>query len=326
MHTHKIAVVIPCYKVKKHIKEVLKAIPKVIGKIYVVDDYCPEGSGQFIASFNKDPRVSIIYHSKNKGVGGAVISGYKQALADKQSIIVKLDGDGQMDPVFIPNLIKPILEEQADYTKGNRFFTLESLSSMPNIRKFGNACLSFINKISSGYWDIMDPTNGFTAIHQTALKLLPLNKLENRYFFESDMLFRLGTVRAVVKDIPMQSIYKNEDSNLQINQTIMSFPKLYCKSFFKRVFYNYFLRDFNRASIELVLGISFILFGTIWGAAQWAQSIHQMTEASTGTVMLAVLPIIIGFQMLLDAIKFDADNVPQKPLQKLSLNNWLNLK
>ncbi len=320
MNSVKIAVVIPCYKVKEHIENVLNNIPSIVNKIYIVDDNCPSSSGKFVASVNNDHRVSIIYHSKNKGVGGAVITGYKRALAEKQDIIVKLDGDGQMDPTLIPTLIKPILDKKADYTKGNRFFSLESLKPMPNIRKFGNASLSFINKVSSGYWDIMDPTNGFTAIHKSTLSILPLNKINNGYFFESDMLFRLGTVRAVVQDIPMKAIYEEEKSSLNINHTIVNFPKMYFKSFLKRIFYNYFLRDFNRASIELTLGVLFILFGSTWGVIHWAISIHQMDEASTGTVMLAVLPIILGFQMLLDAVKFDADNIPTTPLQTLGFN------
>ena len=312
----KISVAIPCYKVKEQILSVIKRIPTQVEKIYVVDDCCPEQSGLFVQSQCNDPRVTLIFHPSNQGVGGAVVTAYRQALIDNMDIVVKIDGDGQMDPALLPLFIEPIVQGRADYTKGNRFFNLETLIAMPTLRKLGNAVLSFVNKCSSGYWNVMDPTNGYTAIHCQTLALLPLDKLSTRYFFESDMLFRLGTVRAVVQDISMAAIYADERSNLQIKKVIFEFPWLYIKAFFKRVFYNYFLRDFNGASLELVLGLLLILFGSLWGAEHWLSSIISQQVASAGTVMLAVLPIIIGFQLLLSAIQFDMANIPRKPLQR----------
>lgn len=282
----------------------------------MVDDCCPEQSGLFVQSQCNDPRVTLIFHPSNQGVGGAVVTAYRQALIDNMDIVVKIDGDGQMDPALLPLFIEPIVQGRADYTKGNRFFNLETLIAMPTLRKLGNAVLSFVNKCSSGYWNVMDPTNGYTAIHCQTLALLPLDKLSTRYFFESDMLFRLGTVRAVVQDISMAAIYADERSNLQIKKVIFEFPWLYIKAFFKRVFYNYFLRDFNGAILELVLGLLLILFGSLWGAEHWLSSIISQQVASAGTVMLAVLPIIIGFQLLLSAIQFDMVNIPRKPLQR----------
>ena len=265
----KISVAIPCYKVKEQILSVIKRIPTQVEKIYVVDDCCPEQSGLFVQSQCNDPRVTLIFHPSNQGVGGAVVTAYRQALIDNMDIVVKIDGDDQMDPALLPLFIEPIVQGRADYTKGNRFFNLETLIAMPTLRKLGNAVLSFVNKCSSGYWNVMDPTNGYTAIHCQTLALLPLDKLSTRYFFESDMLFRLGTVRAVVQDISMAAIYADERSNLQIKKVIFEFPWLYIKAFFKRVFYNYFLRDFNGASLELVLGLLLILFGSLWGAEHW---------------------------------------------------------
>ena len=250
----RIAVAIPCYKVKAHILSVIEGIGPEVTKIYVVDDCCPESSGDYVIEYNQDPRVQVLRNPVNMGVGGAIVTGYKQALADDMDIVVKIDGDGQMDPCLIQKFIEPILSGNTDYTKGTRFFTLDSLAAMPRVRKFGNAVLSFVNKVSSGYWGVMDPTNGYTAIHRKALSLLPMEKLSKRYFFESDMLFRLGTLRAVVKDIVMDSKYEDEESNLSIRKVIVDFPPLYIKAFFKRVFYNYFLRDFNGASMELVIG------------------------------------------------------------------------
>ncbi|WP_217534061.1 glycosyltransferase family 2 protein [Vibrio metschnikovii] len=313
----KIAVAIPCFKVKKHILSVLEQIGPEVSRIYVVDDCCPENSGDLVVQHSTDPRVQVLRHSKNQGVGGAIITAYKQALRDDDiDIVVKIDGDGQMDPALLPHFIAPIERGEADYTKGSRFFTLESLASMPPMRKFGNAALSFVNKVSSGYWTVMDPTNGYTAIHHQALRLLPLDKLSQRYFFESDMLFRLGTLRAVVQDIPMDSLYADEVSNLSIKKVILDFPPLYLKAFFKRVFYNYFLRDFNGASLKLVVGLLMMLSGSLWGGVHWLNSMLSGNQATTGTVMLAVLPIILGFQLLLSAIDYDMSHTPQRPLQR----------
>ncbi|EEY46438.1 glycosyltransferase family 2 protein [Vibrio mimicus] len=313
----KIAVAIPCFKVKKHIMSVIEQIGPEVGRIYIVDDCCPEKTGEFVVQQSVDQRVNVLWHTENQGVGGAMVTAYKQALIDDDiDVVVKIDGDGQMDPALLPHFIEPIQRGEADYTKGSRFFTLESLESMPSMRKFGNAALSFVNKVSSGYWAVMDPTNGYTAIHCQALRLLPLDKLSKRYFFESDVLFRLGTLRAVVQDIPMDAIYADEISNLSIKKVLLDFPPLYIKAFFKRVFYNYFLRDFNGASLKLVMGLLLMFTGSFWGGVQWVNSIVSGNEASTGTVMLAVLPIILGFQLLLSAIDYDMSHPPQRPLQR----------
>jgi len=311
----KVAVVIPSYKVKKHILALIPEIGSEISKIYVVDDKCPENSGLFVQENCHDPRVEVLFNEKNMGVGGAVKTGYKKALLDDIEIIVKLDGDGQMNPKLIPALIKKIEQGKADYVKGNRFYNIDTLMAMPKLRLFGNSMLSFINKFVNGYWNIMDPTNGFTAIHLSALKQLPLDKIENRYFFESDMLFRLGVARAVVADMSMDAKYADEVSNLSIRKVLFEFPPKYFVRFFKRIFYSYFLRDFNAASVELVLGFVFLVFGFSVGSFYWAQSIKTGISATSGTVMLAALPIILGMQLLLSALSFDMKNLPKEPLQ-----------
>ncbi|ENB3324993.1 glycosyltransferase family 2 protein, partial [Escherichia coli] len=219
----KVSVVIPSYKVKKHIIGVIRSIPICVEKIYVVDDCCPDGSGDYVLSENTDKRVVVLKNDENLGVGGAVMHGYKKAIEDNMDIVIKLDGDGQMDPNLIPKFIEPILLGEADYTKGNRFFNLDNISQMPKIRLFGNAVLSLMTKFSSGYWNLFDPTNGYTAIHTDVINSLPLEKISKRYFFESDILFRLNTLRAVVVDIPMDAKYEDEVSNLKISKIIGDF-------------------------------------------------------------------------------------------------------
>ncbi len=313
----KIAVVIPCYKSANLVLNVLNNIPNTVDLIYCIDDACPQNTGKHIEQHNTDKRIQVIFHEKNQGVGGATITGYKQALKDGADIIVKIDSDGQMDASAIPRFIDPIIKGQADYTKGNRFFTPEFLANMPKARLFGNAGLSFLTKFSSGYWQIFDPTNGYTAIHANILQMLPLDKISKDYFFESDMLFRLGTLRALIIDIPQKAIYAEEESNLNISHALWSFANNHIRNFVKRIIYNYFVRDFHIASIEWVLGPALLIFSLIFGIYAWADSIQNGVTATAGTVMLAALPFITGLQLTLSAIQFDIQNQPRTPLHTL---------
>ncbi len=312
--THQVAVVIPCYRATRSVLELLSHFGPEVTHIYIVDDACPEKSGELVKTKCADPRVKVIIHEENQGVGGAVMTGYRQALLDHADVIVKVDGDGQMNPALIPQFIRPILCGLADYTKGNRFFSLNFLSSMPCLRIFGNAVLSFISKAACGYWNLMDPTNGYTAIHAKVLAMLPLDKLDKRYFFESDMLFRLNTIRAVIIEIPMPAVYGSEKSNLAISQVIREFPAKYLVRFIKRIFYNYFLRDFNMCSLQLLCGLTLFLCGACFGAYHWYLALAQDIVTPIGTVMLAALPVILGSQLLLSAISFDTMNIPREPL------------
>lgn len=314
-----VAVVIPSYKVKDQILKVISGIGPEVDMIYVVDDHCPDHTGDFVRSNCTDSRVKIIVHAKNQGVGGATITGYKQALADNASIVVKLDGDGQMDSSLIPRLIEPLKSAQADYVKGNRFYDLAFLRQMPFLRKLGNSGVSFMNKAASGYWNLMDPSNGFTAIHRNALESLPLERIDKRFFFESDMLFRLNTIRAVVAEMPMRAIYGDEKSNLKVHRIVFQFPGKYLHRMIKRVFYNYYLRDFNIGSLELIIGFVFMVFGVIFGAYKWSESIITSHPATAGTVILAGLPVILGFQSLIAFLHFDVANLPTKPLAGMGM-------
>lgn len=308
----RIGVVIPSYKVCNHILQVIAAIGPEVDRIYVVDDCCPDKSGDFVAANCTDPRVVILHHEQNQGVGGAVMSGYRAAIDESIEIIVKIDGDGQMNPALISDFITPILLGEADYTKGNRFFDLEQIHAMPKMRLVGNAVLSFLTKLSSGYWDIFDPTNGYTAIHRDVARHLPFDKISRRYFFETDMLFRLNTLRAVAVDVPMHAKYGNEVSNLKISKIIGEFLGKNMRNCFKRIFYNYYLRDMSLASFELPIGILSVLFGLFYGATHWINAAISGTTASSGTVMLAAMPILLGVQLILAFIGYDVSSVPNR--------------
>jgi dolichol-phosphate mannosyltransferase len=309
-----ISVVIPCYKVRRQVLGVIARIPMRVSSICVVDDSCPEEPGRYVEETCRDPRVHVLFQDRNTGVGGATIAGYCRALADGATIIVKIDGDGQMDPALLDRFVEPILSGRADYTKGNRFFAIELLTGMPRLRLLGNSALSLINKAASGYWNVMDPTNGYTAIHAAALGRLPLKQLDQRYFFESDMLFRLNVARAVVQDVPLESRYGDEASSLKVSQTAVVFPGKYVSRLIKRIFYNYFLRDFNAGTIGMVLGGLLVFAGAGFGAVRWYISGETGTPATSGQVMMSAMPILLGFQLLIAALAFDVSNVPTSPV------------
>ena len=312
----RIAVVIPSFKVTQHILGVLAEMGPEVDRIYVVDDRCPDASGDFVAARCKDPRVVVLRHEQNQGVGGAVMTGYQAAIADGAEVIVKVDGDGQMDPALISHFAEPILNGDADYTKGNRFFNLERIHEMPRLRMFGNAALSFMTKLSSGYWDVFDPTNGYTAIHADVARRLPFSKISRRYFFETDILFRLNTLRAVVLDIPMDARYADEVSNLKISRIMGEFLVKHARNLGKRLFYNYYLRDMSLASIELPLGVLMMSFGMLAGGYHWFDSLGRGAATPAGTVMLAAMPLLMGLQFVLAFLAYDIASVPRRILHR----------
>ncbi|UNK41906.1 glycosyltransferase [Luteimonas sp. S4-F44] len=311
------AVIIPCYRVKRHVLQVIGAIGSEVSRIYCVDDGCPEGSGDYILEHNVDPRVQVLRNAQNQGVGGAVMTGYRAAIDDGYQVLVKIDGDGQMDPALLPEFVNPIALAQADYTKGNRFWELTQIKRMPMIRRLGNLGLSFMAKASSGYWDIFDPTNGYTAIHANVAARLPFDSISKRYFFETDILFRLNTLRAVVKDIPMDAHYADETSNLKISNIVGEFAFKHARNLFKRIGYSYFLRDLPVASIELLAAIVLLSFGVVFGSYHWLQSGAAGVATPVGTIMLSIVAITTGLQFMLAFVGYDIGNTPRTPLHPL---------
>jgi len=316
MNNSKIAVVIPTYKAKNHILDVIARIGPEVEWVMVVDDCCPDRTGDWLAKNCSDPRVQIIHHSHNQGVGGAVLTGYEAAIQAGAQVLVKIDSDGQMDPKLIGYFVEPILAGDADYTKGNRFYDIEKLRAMPRVRLIGNAVLSLMSKVSTGYWNLFDPTNGYTAIHANVAKKLPFKKISKRYFFESDILFRLNTLRAVVIDVPMEAKYGDEQSHLKINKIILEFAYKHLKNTVKRIFYNYYLRDMSLASLQLPLGLILMLFGGVYGAYHWLESLQTNVPTNPGTVMLSGLPVLSGLQLILSFVGFDVQSVPSKVVHK----------
>lgn len=316
-----IAAVIPAYRVERDIHSVLSGLPTYIKHIIVVDDASPDSSADLIAdSAKKDNRITLIRHSQNQGVGGAMVSGFHKALELGAQIVIKLDGDGQMDPAYIPALITPLIQGKADYVKGNRFRDFQSLQQMPFVRRLGNLGLSFLTKAATGYWNIFDPTNGFFAIRAEILAQVPFNKIDHRYYFETSMLANLYLLGAMVMDVPIPARYGNETSHLSIRRTLFEFPLKLLVTFLRRIILRYYIYDFSMMSLYLMIGVPLLLFGGIFGSVKWVEYASKNIPAPTGTVMLPTLSVILGIQILLSAIEIDMNSAPRKaisdPLEK----------
>ena len=313
----RVAVVIPCYRVRDHALNVIASIGPEVCSIYAVDDACPDGSGAFIEKNCNDARLSVLYNDENQGVGGAVLAGYRKAIDDGADVIVKIDGDGQMDPSIIGSFVAPIAAGHADYAKGNRFFSSASLRDMPFVRLLGNAGLSFFTKASTGYWSVLDPTNGYTAIHASVADAIDFDRVSKRYFFESDMLFHLGVLRGNVVDIPIVSLYGEEQSNLSVLKSLPIFFSRNMANLFKRLVFSYFVRGFSIASLALVFGILMFIGGFAFGAGEWLSRLGSGEATPTGTIVIVSLLMMFGFQLLLLFAAFDISSTPRMAVHPL---------
>jgi len=321
-----VVAVVPCHLVEAEIGLVIASLPGYLKHIIFVDDASPDETAKIVErAAKKDHRILLIRHEKNLGVGGAMLSGFQKALELEADIVVKIDGDGQMDTKHLPNLLAPILYGQADYTKGNRFRDFRALQKMPAIRRIGNMALGFLTKAATGYWNLFDPTNGFVAIHGKVLAQLPLSQIDKTYYFETDMLAKLYLLGAVVKDVPMPARYGTEVSNLSIRRSIFEFSAKLLKTFLRRLVLKNLLYDFSMASIYMVAGIPLLLFGLIFGISKWVQYAKIGKVAPTGTVMLPTLSLIIGIQFFIAAIEIDLRSIPTEPLSR-QLNTQTSVK
>lgn len=313
MTSQHISVIIPAYKVEKHIKTVIQKIPEFVNSIIVVNDASPDLTGSILTEIS-DPRLIILTHEQNQGVGGSMITGYNHAVSIGADILVKMDGDDQMDPEKLWDLVFPIIHRDADFTKGNRFLHQPQLQSMPFIRKMGNWGLTFLVKAASGYWQIFDPTNGYTAMHSRVWQNINHMRIAKDYFFETSLLAEMRYINAVVQDVHIPARYQDEESSLSIGKVLFSFPIRLIKTTIRRFIYQYYLYNFSYGSLAFILGMIFVLFGLVWGIIYWSKSISTGIPATTGTVLIAVLPIILGVQLLLQVISQDIADIPKDPI------------
>ena len=285
-------------------------MPGYVDKIIVVDD-CSTDDTFGIASASLDPRVIVMRTAHNGGIGEAMCLGYQKALDLGGQVLVKMDGDGQMEPEHLALLLDGLIEKGYDYAKGNRFLHSEAIHQMPAIRIIGNIVLTFLTKAASGYWHIFDPQNGYTAIRADALRSIALEKLDRRFFFENDVLVHLNIQNFRVIDIPMPARYGDEVSHVSISKTLLSFPPLLIRRFIRRVFQKYILRNFSPVALFLLLGLPIFAWGVLFGAYLWVHSMVTGTPTPTGGIMLSLVPIVLGFQLTLQAIVLDIQETPR---------------
>ncbi|MDF9828230.1 dolichol-phosphate mannosyltransferase [Ereboglobus sp. PH5-10] len=317
LNKNKIAIIIPCYKVRARILTVIATIPTWVDSIFAIDDCCPEKTGDFLKLNCRDERLTVIYNESNQGVGGACTAGFTAALKHGCDIIIKMDGDGQMDPAYLRRLIHPIESGLADFTKGNRFYHLNELQSMPLVRRIGNIGLTLLTKFASGFWHISDPTNGYLALHSSILNMFSSKRLAKRYFFETSLLVHMNIINAVACDVPIPAKYDNEHSSLSIGKSLVEFPVKLIMSLINRIILKYFIYNVNATTVLLTLGTMLCAGGGLFGGYRWILGEVNSQAQTAGTVALAFLPIILGTQMLLQAILLDIMDKPVIPLHKI---------
>ncbi|MEM6457009.1 MAG: glycosyltransferase family 2 protein [Acidobacteriota bacterium] len=307
-----LAVVIPCYRAARHVGGVIDGLPSWVTHIVAVDDACPDGTGAVLdACAARDRRVVVEHHARNRGVGGAMATGLRIARALGADVIVKMDADGQMDPAYLPDLLRPLLEERADFAKGNRFQHLAALSTMPVARRVGNVGLSFLTKAASGCWHVFDVQNGYLAMTGEVLDTLPLAQLDVGYAFENSLLVHVAIQNFAVVDVPMPAIYGDEVSNLRIGRALVQFPPRLLHLLLRRLVLRYGVHDLSPVLLYLVAALALGGFGTVFGGYHWWHSIASGVPATTGTVVLALLPLLMSFNLLLQAIDLDIRSAPR---------------
>ena len=309
----KIAVVIPYYNAAGQIGRVISKLPSFITMVIIVDDKSPQPLPQQEIRDVLHPEIKcrFLENEVNLGVGGATKNGFLHALENGIDIVIKVDADDQMDLSYIPKMLKSMSDSGAAVAKGNRFRDLKALKKMPMGRRVGNLCLSFLIKAATGYWNNFDPTNGYLAIRTSLLREIDFSKLSDRYYFETSLLSEFYFQKAAVMDVPMPAIYGDEKSSMNIWKMPFVFGGKLAKTFVKRILKEYFLYDFNIASLFLLLGGPLFTFGVVFGIVEWVHYARLDVLAPTGTIMIVTLSIILGFQLLLQAVQYDIIHAPK---------------
>jgi dolichol-phosphate mannosyltransferase len=310
-----VAVVVPAYNVSAELGAVLRQMPPIVKTIVVVDDGSRDDTAAVAERYAQlDPRLIVVRHETNRGVGAAMVTGFGKALESGADVVVKVDGDGQMPLWLMAELVQPLVDGTADYTKGNRFRDFTAIRAMPMVRRFGNVVLSFLAKAATGYWHCFDPTNGFVAIRADVLSQMPLKKVDPTYFFETSMLGHLYVLGAVVKEVPMPARYAGETSSLSIGRVVRQFPAKLLGCLLRRITLKNFVYDFTVESFQIACGLPLLLTGLIYGGYWWWWYASRNLAAPTGTVVLSAMMIMIGVQLLISAVNLDLQAIPREPI------------
>lgn len=307
----RITAVVPAYREEKMIGRVIETMPDFVDHIVIVDDCSPDDTSAAVERL-AEPRVTLIRHEVNQGVGGAIITGHRAALELGSDVNVIMAGDAQMDPAYLPDLLDRVTDDGYGFAKANRFYSPESFYGMPGHRVFGNIVLSFMTKMASGYWNLFDPQNGYTAIRSDVLRRVPLERVAKRYSFENDLLIQLNILQVSATDVPIPAVYGDEVSSISLRRVIPELIHRLTVGFWTRIWYRYVLWSFSPVALLLFMGLGLFAFGvavSIWLVFQ----VVGTAIATAATVMLAALPLMLGTQMLISALQLDIQSTPSTP-------------
>jgi glycosyltransferase involved in cell wall biosynthesis len=302
-----VAVVVPAFDEERLIGTTLAGIPELVDRVIVVDDASRDGTADAARAVN-DPRVEVISHERNSGVGAAIVTGYKRALEEGIDVTCVMAADNQMDPDDLEAIAGPVARGDVDYAKANRLFTGRAWELIPHTRYLGNAALSLLTKIASGYWHVADSQSGYTAVSRSTLELLDLDRIYPRYGFPNDMLVHLNVINARVRDVPSRPVYGvGETSGIRLGRVIPSISWLLTKAFFWRMREKYVIRDFHPLVFFYVFGLLFSLLGLFLGVTVTVLRILG-NELTVATVVLVALLLIAGLLFSLFAMLFDMES------------------
>src|SRR6266511_2854071 len=302
-----VAVVVPAYDEEALVGATIRAVPRFVDRIFVVDDASRDGTAAAARAVG-DPRVEVLSHERNLGVGAAIVTGYQRALAEDVDIACVMAGDNQMEPADLEKIALPVARNEVDYTKANRLLSGEAWKAIPRSRYLGNAVLSFLTKIASGYWHVADSQSGYTAASREILEQLDLDRIYPGYGMPNDMLVHLNVWNARVRDIPSRPVYGvGEQSGIKIRKVIPRISWLLVKGCFGRMLEKYVIRDFHPLGVCYAFGFLMTLLGLGLGIAEVVLRIMG-NAVSVGTVVLVALLLIFGSQFTLFAMWFDMES------------------
>ena len=298
-----VAVVVPAHNEERLISRVIETMPDLVDRIIIVDDASTDRTSEN-ARLAGDDRVDVITLDRNLGVGGAIMSGHRRVLDGESDVAVIMAGDAQMDPAYLPNLLDPIADGIALFTKANRFYGPGTFEGMPKTRILGNVALSFLTKMASGYWNLFDPQNGYTAIHRRALERLPLDRIAQRYDFENDLLIQLNILRVPARDVPVPAVYGDEVSGMRLMHVGPRIALRLWRGFWHRMWWKYVLQSFSAVALMFFSGLFALAIGAAVGVFVLVNTLGPPV-ASPGTVLLSVAPTLTGIHLLIMAMWLD---------------------
>jgi glycosyltransferase involved in cell wall biosynthesis len=311
MYKHKVvSISVPAHNEEALIQKVITTMPEFVDHIVIVDDRSDDATADKARAIG-DPRVDVIRHEVNKGVGGSIMTAHRKGLELGADLFVVMAGDAQMDPDYLPSLLDPLVDDDFGFSKANRFFSMDSFRGMPGHRVFGNVILSFMTKLASGYWNLFDPQNGYTALTRGALERLDLDRIAETYEFENDLLINLNILDVRAVDVPIPAMYGEEVSGMRLGRVIPRITRLLFRGFWKRLLWKYVFRSFSPIALFFFVGMALVAWGVLFGVWVLWHTLGPAT-ASTGTVLISVVPFIIGIQLLLNALTLDIQQSPDR--------------